>query len=93
MTVINPLYLSGLDAELLTSLAENHSRILTIEDGIVEGGFGQKVASFYGDMPNMRIKSYGLPKKFFNRYKPDELAQAYHLTAAQIAEDVLREMR
>ena len=93
VTVINPLYLSGLDAELLTSLAENHSRILTIEDGIVEGGFGQKVASFYGDMPNMRVKSYGLPKKFFNRYKPDELAQAYHLTAAQIAEDVLREMR
>ena len=93
VTVINPLYLSGLDAELLTSLAENHSRILTIEDGIVEGGFGQKVASFYGDMPNMRIKSYGLPKKFFNRYKPDELAQAYHLTAPQIATDVLREMR
>ena len=93
VTVINPLYLSGLDAELLTSLAENHSRILTIEDGIVEGGFGQKVASFYGDMPNMRVKSYGLPKKFFNRYKPDELAQAYHLTAAQIATDVLREMR
>ena len=93
VTVINPLYLSGLDAELLTSLAENHSRILTIEDGIVEGGFGQKVASFYGNMPNVRVKSYGLPKKFFNRYKPDELAQAYHLTAAQIAEDVLREMR
>ncbi len=93
VTVINPLYLSGLDAELLTSLAENHSRILTIEDGIVEGGFGQKVASFYGDIPNVRVKSYGLPKKFFNRYKPDELAQAYHLTAAQIAEDVLREMR
>ena len=93
VTVINPLYLSGLDAELLTSLAENHSRILTIEDGIVEGGFGQKVASFYGDMPNMRVKSYGLPKKFFNRYKPDELAQAYHLTAPQIATDVLREMR
>ena len=93
VTVINPLYLSGLDAELLTSLAENHSRILTIEDGIVEGGFGQKVASFYGDMPNMRVKNYGLPKKFFNRYKPDELAQAYHLTAPQIATDVLREMR
>ena len=93
VTVINPLYLSGLDAELLTSLAENHSRILTIEDGIVEGGFGQKVASFYGDIPNVRVKSYGLPKKFFNRYKPDELAQAYHLTAPQIAADVLREMR
>ena len=93
VTVINPLYLSGLDADLLTSLAAKHSLILTIEDGIVEGGFGQKVASFYGNMPNVRVKSYGLPKKFFNRYKPDELAQAYHLTAAQIAEDVLREMR
>ena len=92
-TVVNPLYLSGLDVDLLTSLAAKHSLILTIEDGIVEGGFGQKVASFYGDMPNVRVKSYGLPKKFFNRYDPGELARQYHLTAAQIAEDVLREMR
>ena len=92
-TVVNPLYLSGLDAELLTSLAETHSLILTIEDGILPGGFGQKVASFYGDKKGVRVRNYGLPKKFFNRYDPNALAHQYHLTAPQIAADVLREMR
>ena len=92
-TVVNPLYLSGLDADLLTSLAANHSLILTIEDGILEGGFGQKVAAFYADKPGIRVKNYGLPKAFFNRYDPNALAREYHLTAPQIAADVLRELR
>ena len=92
-TVVNPLYLSGLDAELLISLAETHSLILTIEDGILPGGFGQKVAAFYGDKKGVRVRNYGLPKKFFNRYDPNALARQYHLTAPQIAADVLREMR
>ena len=92
-TVVNPLYLSGLDADLLTSLAANHSLILTIEDGILEGGFGQKVAAFYADKPGIRVKNHGLPKAFFNRYDPNALAREYHLTAPQIAADVLRELR
>ena len=92
-TVVNPLYLSGLDVDLLTSLAANHSLILTIEDGILEGGFGQKVAAFYADKPGIRVKNYGLPKAFFNRYDPSALAREYHLTAPQIAADVLRELR
>ena len=92
-TVVNPLYLSGLDTKLLTSLATNHRLILTIEDGILEGGFGQKVAAFYGGMADIRVKNYGLPKAFFNRYDPNALAREYHLTAPQIAADVLREMR
>ena len=92
-TVVNPLYLSGLDADLLTSLAANHRLILTIEDGILEGGFGQKVAAFYGGMADIRVKNYGLPKAFFNRYDPNALAREYHLTAPQIAADVLRELR
>ena len=91
-TVINPLYLSGLDEELLDSLREKHRLILTIEDGILEGGFGQKVAAFYARTGGMRVLTYGLPKAFFNRYKPDELARKYHLTAPQIAADVLREL-
>ena len=91
-TVINPLYLSGLDTELLAALPERHRLILTIEDGIVEGGFGQKVAAFYGETAGVRVKNYGLPKAFFNRYDPDALARKYHLTAPQIAADVLGEM-
>ncbi|WP_315444788.1 1-deoxy-D-xylulose-5-phosphate synthase [uncultured Selenomonas sp.] len=92
-TVINPLYLSGLDAELLDSLRAKHRLILTVEDGILDGGFGQKVAAFYGAQDSVRVKNYGLPKKFFNRYTPAALAREYHLTAEQIAADVLREMR
>ena len=92
-TVVNPLYLSGLDEELLDSLREKHSLILTVEDGILAGGFGQKVASFYARTGDVRVLTYGLPKAFFNRYNPDELARRYHLTAPQIAADVLREMR
>ena len=91
-TVVNPLYLSGLDEELLDSLREKHSLILTVEDGILAGGFGQKVASFYARTGDVRVLAYGLPKAFFNRYNPDELARRYHLTAPQIAADVLREL-
>ena len=92
-TVVNPLYLSGLDTTLLSALGETHRLILTVEDGIVAGGFGQKVSSFYGERGGVRVMNYGLPKQFFNRYNPDDLACTYHLTAPQIAADVLREMR
>ncbi len=92
-TVVNPLFLSGLDSVLLDTLGENHRLILTLEDGILEGGFGQKIAAYYGNTPAVRIRNYGLPKAFFNRYNPAELARKYHLTAEQIAADVLREMR
>ena len=92
-TVINPLYLSGLDTELLTSLRAKHRLVLTLEDGILDGGFGQKVAAFYGDTPDMRVRCCGLPKEFFNRCNPHDLAREHHLTAPQIAADVVREMR
>ena len=91
-TVVNPLYLSGLDEELLDRLSEKHSLILTVEDGILPGGFGQKVAAYCARRGGVRVLTYGLPKAFFNRYDPDELARRYHLTAPQIAADVLREI-
>ena len=91
-TVVNPLYLSGLDEELLDRLSEKHSLILTVEDGILPGGFGQKVAAYCARRGGVRVLTYGLPKAFFNRYDPDELARRYHLTAPQIASDLLREI-
>ena len=92
-TVINPIFLSGLDTILLDRLKEKHRLILTLEDGILAGGFGQKIAAYYGNHPAVRVRNYGLPKKFFNRYNPAELARKYHLTAEQIAADVLKERR
>ena len=87
-TVVNPLYLSGLDEALLTRLKEKHRLIVTVEDGILDGGFGQKIAEFYGADRDVEVKSYGLPKAFFNRYDPAALARAHHLTAPQIAADL-----
>lgn len=87
-TVINPLYVSGLDTELLTSLKANHQIIATLEDGTIEGGFGQKVASFYGK-DNLKVLNFGLEKLFHDRYNPMELAKENHLTPELIAQDIL----
>ena len=87
-TVVNPLYLSGLDEALLTRLKEKHRLIVTVEDGILDGGFGEKIAAFYGADRDVEVKSYGLPKAFFNRCDPAALARAHHLTAPQIAADL-----
>ena len=92
-TVVNPLYLSGLDEALLTRLKEKHRLIVTVEDGILDGGFGEKVAAFYGVDRDVEVKSYGLPKAFFNRYDPAALARAHHLTAPQIAADLRVRLR
>ena len=92
-TVVNPLYLSGLDEALLTRLKEKHRLIVTVEDGILDGGFGEKIAAFYGADRNVEVKSYGLPKAFFNRYDPAALARAHHLTAPQIAADLRVRLR
>ena len=86
-TLINPRFASGLDEELLHGLEKNHQLVLTLEDGILEGGFGQKIASFYGP-DKMLVKNYGLEKQFYDRYNPDELLQECGMTTEQIVEDV-----
>ena len=88
-TVVNPIFLSGLDTVLLERLKEKHSLILTLEDGILDGGFGQKIAAFYGMDTQVRVRNYGLSKEFHDRYSASELAREYHLTAEQIAADTL----
>ena len=86
-SLINPRFASGLDEELLHGLEKNHQLVLTLEDGILEGGFGQKIASFYG--PNkMLVKNYGLEKQFYDRYNPSELLQECGMTTEQIVEDI-----
>ena len=86
-SLINPRFASGLDEELLHGLEKNHQLVLTLEDGILEGGFGQKIASFYGP-DKMLVKNYGLKKQFYDRYNPDELLQECGMTTEQIVEDV-----
>ena len=88
-TVVNPIFLSGLDTVLLKRLKEKHSLILTLEDGILDGGFGQKIAAYYGMNAHIRVRCCGLSKEFHDRYSASELAREYHLTAEQIAADTL----
>lgn len=86
-TLINPRFASGLDKTLLEKLKEDHSLVITLESGILNGGFGEKVASFYGTS-SMKVKNYGLEKKFIDRYKTEELLSSLGITAEAIVEDI-----
>ena len=85
-TVVNPKFASGIDEELLESLKANHSVVFTLEDGVVEGGWGQRVASFYGPS-NMRVKNYGIAKEFHDRYDATELLRENDVSLEQIVSD------
>ena len=87
-TVINPYYITGVDTELLEKLKKDHSVVITLEDSILDGGFGEKIARFYGDS-DMKVLNFGLKKEFLDHYNPKDILQENHLTAEQIAEDVL----
>ena len=78
-TVINPYYITGLDEALLTKLKQNHDTVITLEDGILDGGFGEKIARFYG-ASNMKVMNYGLKKEFLDRYNVDAVLKDNHLT-------------
>lgn len=89
-TLINPRYISGIDTKLLEKLKENHSLVITLEDGIKFGGFGSNIASYYGDS-DMKVKVYGLEKEFYDRFNADELLQSLGITAKQITKDIEKE--
>lgn len=85
-TLINPRYITGLDEKLLTELKENHELVITLEDGILDGGFGEKIARFYGTS-DVKVLNYGLKKEFLDRYCAEEILKQNRLTPEQITED------
>ena len=85
-TVINPYYITGVDEALLEELKRDHDVVITLEDGILDGGFGEKIARFYGNS-DVKVYSYGLKKEFLDRYDVNEVLKENHLTAEQIVED------
>lgn len=87
-TIINPYYITGLDEALLEELKREHEVVITLEDGILDGGFGEKIARFYGASA-VKTLNYGLKKEFLDRYDVDEVLRENHLTAEQIAADVV----
>lgn len=87
-TVINPYYITGVDENLLTSLKANHSTVVTIEDGVLNGGFGEKIARFYGSS-DLKVLNFGLKKEFLDRYNPADILAQNRLTKEQIVDDIL----
>ena len=87
-TLINPRYITGLDEELLENLKKDHATVITLEDGILDGGFGEKIARFYGPS-DVKVYNYGIKKEFLDRYAIEDVLKENHLTVPQILEDVL----
>ena len=88
-TLINPRFLSGLDVELLDSLRRDHQLVVTLEDGVLDGGFGEKIARFYGTDKDMMVKCYGLKKEFADRYSYQQILEQNHLMPEQMADEIL----
>lgn len=86
-TLINPRYITGLDNVLLEQLKDDHDIIITLEDGVLDGGFGQKIASFYGKF-NIRVLNFGLKKMFIDRYNVDDVLAENHLQIDMIIEEI-----
>lgn len=86
-TLINPRFITGLDEELLEELKVKHSLIITLEDGVLEGGWGQKLASYYGSS-EVRVLNYGLKKEFLDRYNVTEVMEKNRLRVDTILKDL-----
>lgn len=90
-TLIDPVYITGTDDELLRSLTADHKAVITLEDGILDGGFGEKIARFYGEH-DIKVVNLGLKKQFLDRYDPNEVLRENGLLPEQIAEKAERLM-
>lgn len=87
VTLINPRYLSGLDIALLDSLKSDHKAVITLEEGVLDGGYGEKIARYYGNS-DMRVYCYGIKKEFADRYNITDMMARCGLTADAIADNI-----
>lgn len=91
-TIVNPRFITGLDKDLLDSLKESHGLVVTLENGVLAGGFGEKIAAYYG-LSDMKVLCKGLKKEFYDRIPYKTLAEKNRLTPELIAEDILTIVR
>lgn len=87
-TMINPIYLTGLDEDVLNKLKENHKIVITLENGVLDGGFGEKISRFYSNS-DMKVLNYGAKKEFTDRIPMDKLYEQYRLVPDLIVEDII----
>lgn len=86
-TLINPRYITGIDEDCLQNLKDDHDIVVTLEDGVLEGGWGQKVASFYGPS-DVKVLNYGLKKEFLDRYNVAQVMEKNRLRVDLVADDL-----
>lgn len=87
-TLINPRYLNDVDAEALEALKMNHKLVVTLEDGCKDGGFGERIASYYGTS-DMKVLVCGIKKGLYDRYDVEQLLKDNRLLDEQIVSDVV----
>ena len=86
-TLINPRFITGLDVDLLENLKSNHKLVVTLEDGVLSGGFGEKISRFYSNS-DMKVLNFGAEKEFTDRIPLEELYIRYHLTEELMTKDI-----
>ena len=91
-TIVNPKYITGLDTQLLDSLEDNHQIVVTLEDGVLEGGYGQMIASYLGNS-NLKVQNYGVEKAYHDRYKAAELLEESGITVKNIVKNILEKIK
>lgn len=88
-TLINPVYLSGIDTQVLEDLRKQHVLVITLEDGCVAGGYGEKISRYYANS-KMKVLNFGAEKEFTDKVPLEELYQKYHLTPELIVKDIVK---
>lgn len=86
-TLINPKFITGIDENVLNKLKGNHKLVITLEDGCVDGGFGEKISRFYGNS-DVKVLNFGSKKEFTDRVPLNVLYKRYHLTPELIVDDI-----
>ncbi|MEG0908076.1 1-deoxy-D-xylulose-5-phosphate synthase [Lactococcus garvieae] len=91
-TLVNPMFVAELDKKTLKELTGDHKVFVTIEDGILDGGFGQKVSGYLGQF-GVKTLNFGAKKEFNDSVAMDELYDRYHLTPELMIADILEALK
>lgn len=91
-TLVNPMFVAELDKKTLKELTGDHKVFVTIEDGVLDGGFGQKVAGYLGQF-GVKTLNFGAKKEFNDSVAMDELYDRYHLTPELMIADILEALK
>ena len=87
-TLINPRYLNDVDTDTLEGLKTDHQLVVTLEDGCKDGGFGERIASFYG-LSDMKVLVGGIKKGLYDRFDVNKLLSDNNLLDEQIVDEIL----